>query len=193
MAGVEPDQADAQGIGAEQFVAQAPTPRASDEDRDRVIRALRDGSVAGKLSHDTFLQRLDVALQARHRDELDSLVTDLRPARAARSWVAQCADAATRLRQSWLLPRMPTLVLPGGETSVFTIGRSDDSDLVLTDMTVSRRHAELRRTEDGWELADVGSTNGTRANGWRVRSAFRVRPGDCVTFGRVMFRLADHS
>jgi pSer/pThr/pTyr-binding forkhead associated (FHA) protein len=36
--------------------------------------------------------------------------------------------------------------------------------------TVSRRHAELRRDGAGWILADLGSSNGTFANGRRVRS-----------------------
>ncbi|HEV2374275.1 MAG TPA: DUF1707 and FHA domain-containing protein [Streptosporangiaceae bacterium] len=201
MAGVEPGQYGAQQFDAPQFDApqsgaQSPTLRASDQDRDRVIRVLRDGSVDGKLSHDTFIHRLDAALRARDQRELSGLVTDLRSRRAdrVRSLAGQCLAAAERLRRAWSLPpHLPTLVLPQGETAVFTIGRSGDSDLVLADITVSRQHAELRRTEDGWELADLGSTNGTRANGWRVRSGFRVRAGDCVAFGRVMFRLADHA
>jgi pSer/pThr/pTyr-binding forkhead associated (FHA) protein len=74
---------------------------------------------------------------------------------------------------------------------VFTIGRAATSDLVLTDMTVSWRHAELRRAGDDWVLADLGSTNGTRANGWKVGSGLLVRAGDRVMFGRVEFRLCD--
>src|SRR5262249_15421245 len=44
--------------------------RASDDDRENVIRILRDGSVAGRLSNDTFLKRVDRALRARRVDEL---------------------------------------------------------------------------------------------------------------------------
>ncbi len=51
-------------------------------------------------------------------------------------------------------------------------------------MTVSRRHATLERTADGWLLTDLESTNGTRVNGWRVRGKVSVTPGDLVSFGK---------
>jgi pSer/pThr/pTyr-binding forkhead associated (FHA) protein len=40
----------------------------------------------------------------------------------------------------------------------------------------------------GWLLSDLGSTNGTRVNGWRVKQV-RVRPGDRVQVGRVRLRI----
>ncbi len=43
----------------------------------------------------------------------------------------------------------------------------------------------------GWLLTDLGSTNGTRLNGWRVREPVPVRPGDRVSFGAVTFVLRD--
>src|SRR6478736_6067853 len=64
-----------------------------------------------------------------------------------------------------------------------TIGRSKDTDCVLRDPNVSRRHAELRRAESGdWQIVDLGSTNGIKVNGRRVSSS-RLRPGDQVTVG----------
>jgi len=51
------------------------------------------------------------------------------------------------------------------------IGRHPDSDVFLDDVTVSRRHAEVRRTLDGYELADVGSLNGTYLDGERIDRA----------------------
>ena len=54
---------------------------------------------------------------------------------------------------------------PGGAT----IGRSRECDIVLADSNVSRRHAELRPTGDGWTITDLGSTNGVRVNGRDVR------------------------
>jgi len=54
-------------------------------------------------------------------------------------------------------------------------------------MSVSRRHAELTRGEDGWLLSDLGSHNGTRINGWLVREPVPLRPGDKVQFGSAMF------
>ena len=42
-----------------------PTLRASDADREQVIRALREGSADGRLSYETFLHRVELALRAR--------------------------------------------------------------------------------------------------------------------------------
>ncbi|HWH44235.1 MAG TPA: DUF3662 and FHA domain-containing protein [Thermoleophilaceae bacterium] len=68
----------------------------------------------------------------------------------------------------------------GGEAMV--VGRSRDCDIRVDDPNVSRRHAELRRTPEGWTLVDLGSTNGTKLNGRRVDEA-PLSPGDDVMFG----------
>jgi Domain of unknown function (DUF1707)/Inner membrane component of T3SS, cytoplasmic domain len=173
-----------------------PALRVSDADRDEVIKVLREGSADGRLSHDTFLHRLDLALQARYPGQLASVLNDLQPARRRLGLGDRTAAAwgglTGRLRAAWWAVRLPPLVLPrGGPRTVLTIGRAGYSDLALPDMTVSWRHAELRRVGDDWMLADLGSTNGTRANGWKVGSGFLVRAGDRVTFGQVEFRLCD--
>lgn len=68
-----------------------------------------------------------------------------------------------------------------------TIGRSKNADCVLADPNVSRRHAELRRSQTGdWTIADLGSTNGVKVNGRRVSST-RLSPGDQVTLGTTTF------
>jgi hypothetical protein len=68
-----------------------------------------------------------------------------------------------------------------------TIGRSKSVECVLSDPNVSRRHAELRRSENGdWQIADLGSTNGIKVNGRRVPST-RLSPGDQVTVGTTTF------
>jgi hypothetical protein len=67
------------------------------------------------------------------------------------------------------------------------IGRSRDSDVVLDDPNVSRRHAELRHVEGRWVVADLGSTNGVKVNGRKVRDA-PLRPGDEITLGLVRLR-----
>lgn len=172
-----------------------PSRRASDADRERAIDVLRDGTVRGRLSHETFLRRLDVALRARASEELDALVRDLplpkqKPELVFRA-VAWCSALSTQLRAAWQTPRMPSLALPRGDRTVVTIGRAIACDFVLGDATVSRRHAELRSVGSTWVLVDLDSTNGTRANGWRVRSGVAVRPGDIVAFGRATFRLVD--
>lgn len=61
-----------------------------------------------------------------------------------------------------------TFVLEGDAT---TVGRHPDSDIFLDDVTVSRRHAVVRRTADGYEVADAGSLNGTYLDHERVETA----------------------
>ena len=70
-----------------------------------------------------------------------------------------------------------------------TIGRSPDCDCLLTEPSVSRRHAELRRDGERWLLRDLGSRNGTRLNGMRVTEEVEVRPGDQLSLGGVRYRL----
>ena len=81
---------------------------------------------------------------------------------------------------------MPLFFPPGSGTS-FTIGRVHDCDLRIENMSVSRLHARLNRSEDGWLLSDLGSHNGTRVNGRLVREPVPVRAGDLVQFGSATF------
>ena len=68
------------------------------------------------------------------------------------------------------------------DTDVTQVGRHPDSDIFLDDITVSRRHAELRRSGE-FTLADVGSLNGTYVNRERVEEA-RLRSGDEIQIGK---------
>jgi Inner membrane component of T3SS, cytoplasmic domain/zinc-ribbon domain len=54
---------------------------------------------------------------------------------------------------------------------VTALGRHPDSDIFLDDITVSRRHAAVRRIADGYEVSDVGSLNGTYVDHKRVDTA----------------------
>jgi pSer/pThr/pTyr-binding forkhead associated (FHA) protein len=58
----------------------------------------------------------------------------------------------------------------GLDAATTSIGRHPDSDLFLDDVTVSRRHALIRRTPDGYTISDVGSLNGTYVRGERIDS-----------------------
>jgi pSer/pThr/pTyr-binding forkhead associated (FHA) protein len=64
-----------------------------------------------------------------------------------------------------------------------TIGRHPESDIFLDDVTVSRRHAEVRRVGNGFEVADAGSLNGTYVNQARVEHE-RLNNGDEVQVGK---------
>lgn len=91
-----------------------------------------------------------------------------------------------------LPPRMALLVVTQGpnagarfllDLDVITAGRSADSDIFLDDVTVSRAHAEFRRSGDSFAIVDLGSLNGTYVNGERVDQA-RLRGGDSIQIGR---------
>jgi pSer/pThr/pTyr-binding forkhead associated (FHA) protein len=53
-------------------------------------------------------------------------------------------------------------------TELLRVGRLEALELVLDDASVSRYHAEVRATDRGWRVRDLGSTNGTRLNGVRL-------------------------
>ena len=65
-----------------------------------------------------------------------------------------------------------------------TIGRSRECEILVDDPNVSRRHAEVRKTIEGWMIVDLGSTNGVKVNGKRVQEEV-LRPGDTITLGLV--------
>jgi hypothetical protein len=177
--------------------------RASDAERDQVVGELRERFAEGRLSQDSFVHRVDAALRARERPELAGLLADMPSRRGLPDFLAsllasvtarwpEAARPATAGRPDfgWPPGQWPALPLPAGREILFTIGRDPDCDFVLADLTVSRRHARLERDGDGWLLADLESTNGTRLNGWRVSSPVPVRPGDQVSFGSAGYLVA---
>ncbi len=69
------------------------------------------------------------------------------------------------------------------DTEVVAAGRHPESEIFLDDVTVSRRHAEFRRTADGFTVADVGSLNGTYVNRDRIDEV-TLQGGDEVQIGK---------
>lgn len=69
------------------------------------------------------------------------------------------------------------------QQDVTRLGRHPDSDVLLDDITVSRRHAEVLRTESGYRVRDVGSLNGTYLNQERVDEA-DLEQGDELQVGK---------
>ncbi len=97
------------------------------------------------------------------------------------------AGQSTQGRTPLPPPREPSAVrdLPA---TVLRIGRAAGSDIVVDDMSVSRHHAELRHVDGGYQIADLGSFNGTFVNGQRVILA-PLAEGDLVGIGSTTFRL----
>ena len=87
-------------------------------------------------------------------------------------------------RRPWLEIDQERYPLVG---SLTVIGRDALADIVLDDPGISRRHSEVRVTNDGPHLVtsirDLGSTNGTFVNGERITSV-RLQDGDRLTVGR---------
>lgn len=69
------------------------------------------------------------------------------------------------------------------ETEVTTLGRDPASDVFLDDVTVSRKHAEIRRQADGFYVHDLGSLNGTYVARERVEIT-KLADGDELQIGR---------
>jgi adenylate cyclase len=68
------------------------------------------------------------------------------------------------------------------------LGRGSDNDVVLSDVSVSRYHAEILREPDGWSVHDLKSTNGVEINRVPVEKA-PLRPGDLLGIGSFEIRL----
>jgi hypothetical protein len=174
--------------------AHTPVPiRPSEQDRERVVRVLRDRSVEGRLSTDTFAERVALAYMARSGSELAELTSDVRPAsRPGRTLLAAVewlSSLQADVEAAWTRPRVPSLALPRAEGVRLMLGRAPNCDCVLPEDCVSRRHAQLWREGERWFLRDLGSRNGTRVNGVRVTDDAEVRPGDRLSLGGAAYRL----
>jgi pSer/pThr/pTyr-binding forkhead associated (FHA) protein len=100
-------------------------------------------------------------------------------------------DAAVALEEMGV--KGPALVVRSGggragetflpESERTLIGRSPDCDIFLDDVTVSRKHAVLIRSDDGFTIEDQGSLNGTFVNRKRIDSA-RLEDDDEVQIGK---------
>jgi hypothetical protein len=60
------------------------------------------------------------------------------------------------------------------------IGRGSECDIVVPDRQISRQHARLTRTNEGFQIEDLGSKNGTHVNGVRLQGPAVLQDGDVV-------------
>ncbi len=103
-------------------------------------------------------------------------------------------DILSEMREGEAVP-VHWLVMADGRRvgigdDIVTVGRLPECAIVLTDPNASRRHAQIRRDGDAVVLVDLGSTNGTRVNGTRVREQ-RLTHGDTITIGTTTMRFED--
>lgn len=175
-----------------------PVPRLSDAERDFALGQLSEGAALGKLSHDTLVRRIELALAARRSEDLAVLTADLVDREDAESpwtrrlfgWVGRASAVSVGVRRAWAAEKLPKLLLPHPSAGPLRIGRDPGSGLRLSHETVSRAHAELSVRDGVWIVRDLGSTNGTTVNGRRVTGSALVRDGDQIGFGRMSFRLS---
>jgi uncharacterized RDD family membrane protein YckC len=71
-----------------------------------------------------------------------------------------------------------------------SIGRELDNTLRIADPSISRHHAVLRKTADGYEVQDLGSSNGVLINGVKVEAG-PIKDGDRITLGQMQLTLVD--
>ncbi|MBA2383666.1 MAG: ATP-binding cassette domain-containing protein, partial [Actinobacteria bacterium] len=72
--------------------------------------------------------------------------------------------------------------------SALTLGR-EDTDVIVEDPQISRRHAVLRPADGSVSVEDLGSLNGTWVNGRRITAPVRLSVGDMVKFGETVLEL----
>jgi hypothetical protein len=125
-----------------------------------------------------------------------------RPARPRRTDVFDVVDANfdhTNTRRFDELHAPETLVLAVRKVqsafeSMITIGRTNNNDIVIPDVNVSRFHAFFRVHDDRVDLSDAGSANGTFVAGKPLPprgSAQIVIPGDRLSFAHLEFVFLD--
>lgn len=128
---------------------------------------------------------LEIGLQPRARDggepgpEAQTTVGRSVPLTVPRPVATEVREPAERT--GVLLDASTRYEVPEGG---LTIGRADDNAVVIASDRVSRHHARIDRTPDGWAIADLGSANGTRVNGTRLISdECALRDGDEIALG----------
>ena len=75
------------------------------------------------------------------------------------------------------------------ERPIITVGRAQDSDIVLQEQGISRLHARLQRGAQGWTITDLGSTNGTFVNDYRITAPYEIKEGDELILSNCLFHL----
>lgn len=172
-----------------------------ESDHERVVEwgedALADEIIAAAAEHAreqgfSLVGPLAVTFSARSDLETGRFRVHSSTVRAGGEQVGSARGDGEQQAQPWsgtvpAPPRHPLIDIDGkrylltSETTV--LGRGNESDIVVDDTGVSRRHIEIRRTPRGVVVTDLGSTNGTFVEGNRITAATLV-DGNTVTMGR---------
>jgi DNA-binding response OmpR family regulator len=90
----------------------------------------------------------------------------------------------------------PFLTDPNGQehrlpSQSTTIGRAVECDIVIASKSISRENTRIRREGRHWFVEDLGSTNGTYLNGERTITIMKLRDGDSIKVGDLIFIFHD--
>jgi hypothetical protein len=90
----------------------------------------------------------------------------------------------------------PFLTDPNGQehrlpSQSTTIGRAVECDIVIASKSISRENTRIRREGLHWFVEDLGSTNGTYLNGERTITIMKLRDGDSIKVGDLIFIFHD--
>jgi ABC transport system ATP-binding/permease protein len=104
------------------------------------------------------------------------------PEAGARPYPPAQPGGSSIFRQPSAIMQLPQRVL--------RIGRANDNEVVVSDLSVSRYHAELRRdSRGGYEIVDLASHNGTYVNGQRIATSAPVTEADIISVGPATFHV----
>lgn len=132
----------------------------------------------------------------------DPGATMMTPVATAPQGETMMAPVATPERPGAAPPEPPAPPRPAGSLAVegeerevdlgdiVRIGRRSENELVLADPIVSGSHAEIRRIDDAFVLADAGSRNGTFLNDEQVMAPTALSDGDVIRVGDTRLRVA---
>ncbi|MGI9057969.1 MAG: FHA domain-containing protein [Ktedonobacteraceae bacterium] len=110
-------------------------------------------------------------LEAQDTAEIDQIASPPRPTDVPMLFVIR--DGET-VGQSFVLDR-----------AMLTIGRGSECNVVINDVSISRRHAQVLRQANGNYVQDLGSRNGTKVNGEPLHAPHLLQAGDIVCVGSI--------
>lgn len=136
------------------------------------------------LRTDPELKRGRFTVEARHA-ETESSPTSDRASRASESTAASSSTSTEHPPAILTLPSGQRIELHDG---LYVLGRQLQSDIVVNDSNVSRRHAEFERARGEVTVRDLGSTNGTKVNGVAIHGDQILQHGDVIGLGSIEIR-----
>ena len=108
------------------------------------------------------------------------------------TWISTPKRLLATARDACLVHIYPTGSAMGTRYALrekpLVVGRGDDCDVRITDNSVSRRHARIDHTADGYHVSDLGSTNGTFVNDRQLDGPYALHDGDYLRVGNCIYR-----